>query len=185
VLEQNRETAALRLDFACLSGAFESVRAALVADHARLESAVDSLRAEILALQARAVDGANPRAARAAPASLRKPPSTAPSAPRGSAANAASPRPAATIAPGNVPPRPHRPCRHISVKTLTGKRIVLEVEPTDRIEDVKAKVQEREGIPPDRQRLIFAGQQLEEGNTLDDYSVPDGAVFHLVLRLKG
>ena len=71
------------------------------------------------------------------------------------------------------------------VKTLTGKHICLEVDPTYRIEDVKAKIQDKEGIPVDQQRLIFAGRQLEDGNTLQDYSIQRDSTLHMVLRLRG
>jgi len=80
---------------------------------------------------------------------------------------------------------PAQAAETIFIKTLTGKQFPIRVEMQDTVLSVKVKVQDHEGIPPEQQRLIFSGQQLENDKTLADYNVQPKSVLHLVLRLGG
>ncbi|GMM33100.1 NEDD8 family protein [Saccharomycopsis crataegensis] len=73
----------------------------------------------------------------------------------------------------------------IVVKTLTGKEVTLEIKPQDTVESVKEIMEEKEGIPPLQQRLVFDGKQLNDAQTMDDAGISEGSILHLVLTLRG
>ena len=73
----------------------------------------------------------------------------------------------------------------IMIKTLTGKTLCLSVNSNDTVNEIKQKIQQKEGIPLEQQRLVFNGKQLEDGNTIADYGIQADSSIHLVLRLRG
>eukprot|EP00052_Salpingoeca_macrocollata_P028780 m.282933 g.282933 ORF g.282933 m.282933 type:complete len:80 (-) comp22900_c10_seq1:74-313(-) len=73
----------------------------------------------------------------------------------------------------------------IKVKTLTGKEIELDIESTDLVRRIKERIEEKQGIPPEQQRLIFGGKPMGDDKSMADYKIQGGAVLHLVLALRG
>jgi hypothetical protein len=73
----------------------------------------------------------------------------------------------------------------IKVKTLTGKEVEVDIEPSDTVARIKERVEEKEGIPPAQQRLIYAGKQMTDDKTAADFGMEGGSVVHLVLALRG
>lgn len=73
----------------------------------------------------------------------------------------------------------------IKVKTLTGRQIELDVEPTDTILQVKEKIEEKQGIPPEQQRIIYGGKPLNDDKQLQEYRIESGCIIHLILALRG
>nr|CAH8842094.1 unnamed protein product [Trichobilharzia regenti] len=73
----------------------------------------------------------------------------------------------------------------IKVKTLTGKEIEIDIEQTDKVERIKERIEEKEGIPPQQQRLIFSGKQMNDEKLVQEYKIQGGSVIHLVLSLRG
>ncbi|GAB1734618.1 hypothetical protein KC343_g8375 [Hortaea werneckii] len=73
----------------------------------------------------------------------------------------------------------------IKVRTLTGKEIELDIEPDYQVKKIKERVEEKEGIPPAQQRLIYGGKQMNDDKTAAEYSLEGGATLHLVLALRG